>query len=284
MYDKNDNALKYLRVPNTNYQKYQNNDKSKNKYEFEKIHYKFKDIIQDIINIKSNLALNKIEIQEQINNNLFIPYSFKNKRIYKNFKLSNPNFIDGELKLKVKKIKEEKSKPSNIENNLGDTYININKNINISPANQPVNKSSNINYRNISPSKDINNFSDNCNKLNFLGLKRNLENEQEIDKNKLIYDEIKKMYNEYLNNNKNKLENINIKIYSNENEYFKIQETIIINNEPIYIVYLINEHITKIFSINEEKNYNDEENINKILKEVKSKIEKITNNGFIDER
>ena len=86
------------------------------------------------------------------------------------------------------------------------------------------------------------------------------------------------MYNEYLNNNKNSLEDINIKLFSNENEYFKIQETIIINNEPICVVYLINNHISKIFSINEAKECNDEEDIKFILEHIKSEFEKIINN------
>ena len=278
MNEKIDNSLKSFQAPNISHQNYQNVDKTGNNYKYQKNQYKFKNIIQDMINNKSNLVFNKIEIQNQINSNLFVPHSFKNKRIYKDFQSSNQNFMDRELKLKRQKIKEEKSISSNIKNNLVNINNNLNENINISPNNQQKNKISNIDNQNISTSKDLNNFSENCEQLDFLRKKRILEKEKEIDNNKLIYDEIKKMYNEYLNNNKNSLEDINIKLFSNENEYFKIQETIIINNEPICVIYLINNHIKKIFSINEAKECNDEEDIKFILEHIKSEIEKIINN------
>ena len=278
MNEKIDNSLKSFQAPNISHQNYQNVDKTGNNYKYQKNQYKFKNIIQDMINNKSNLVFNKIEIQNQINSNLFVPHSFKNKRIYKDFQSSNQNFMDRELKLKRQKIKEEKSISSNIKKNLVNINNNLNENINISPNNQQKNKISNIDNQNISTSKDLNYFSEKCEQLDFLRKKRILEKEKEIDNNKLIYEEIKKMYNEYLNNNKNSLEDINIKLFSNENEYFKIQETIIINNEPICVVYLINNHISKIFSINEAKKYNDEEDIKFILEHIKSEFEKIINN------
>ena len=231
MTEKNDNSSKFLQVPNTSHQNYPNIDKSRKKYEYHKINYKLKNIIQDIINIKSNLVLNKNEIQDQINSNLFVHYLFKSNRIYKEFKLSNENFIDREKSTNTQKIKNEKYLLPNSETK------------------------------------------------SFIGQKRNLEKEkeEEIDKNKLIYDEIKKKYNEYLNNDKNFPKNI-IKIFPNENEYFKMQETIVINDTPFCVVYSDNNYIRKIRAINENKDFYDEKNINFILEYVKSEIEKIIKN------
>ena len=274
MNEKSDNVLKSINVPNSNHQNNQKIDKSRNINEHQEIHFKFSNIIKDIINNKPFIVLNKKEIEYQINSNLFIPYIFKSKRINKEFNLSNHNYNDKIDNFARHQIKEEKNLLLNKQNNL----VNINNdNNNFQHNNQQVNNSNNIDFQNISPSKELDVSSENNNELNFLGKKRNSENNPEIDKIKLLYDEIKKKYNEYINNNKNSLEKININIFTHESEYFKIEETIVIKEVPICILYLAYGHITKIYYINDEKYYDDEENIKYILEAIKSKFEEILN-------
>ena len=274
MNEKNDNVLKSINVPNSNHQNYQKIDKSRNINEHQELHYKFSNIIKDIINNKPFFELNKKEMENQINSNLFIPYSFKGKRIYKEFNISNHNYNDKKDNFTRHQIKEEKNLLLNKKNNL----VNINSDNNKFQHNiQQVNNSNNIDFQNISPSKELDASSDNNNELNLLGKKRNLENNPEIDKIKLLYDEIKKKYNEYINNNKNSLEKININIFTHESEYFKIEETIVIKEVPMCILYLAYGHITKIYYIKEEKYYDDEENIKYILEAIISKFEEIIN-------
>ena len=274
MNEKNDNVLKSINVPNSNHQNYQKIDKSRNINEHQELHYKFSNIIKDIINNKPFFELNKKEMENQINSNLFIPFSFKGKRIYKEFNISNHNYNDKKDNFTRHQIKEEKNLLLNKQNNL----VNINSDNNNFQHNiQQVNNSNNIDFQNISPSKELDASSDNNNELNLLGKKRNLENNPEIDKIKLLYDEIKKKYNEYINNNKNSLEKININIFTHESEYFKIEETIVIKEVPMCILYLAYGHITKIYYIKEEKYYDDEENIKYILEAIISKFEEIIN-------
>ena len=270
----NDNILQNIPDLNTNHRNYQNSNRTTNINDKTTENYQFFNNIQDIINNKSNLYLNNKEIQEQINNNLLIPFIFKTKAINKEFKLSNHNYITKKDIIQMHRPEENKNILSKTVNNEPYSSNNNLKNINLSPNNQKENNSSKKNFQNISFFMESDEISEDNKSLKILGKKRQKEKDLEEDENKLIYESIKKMYNEYINNNNTKK---NIKIYLHEPAYYNKNETILINDIPKCVVYSSHGNITKIFSINEKKEFTDENDIKKILEQIKSDFEKIIN-------
>ena len=106
-----------------------------------------------------------------------------------------------------------------------------------------------------------------------LGNKRKIDHIKENNEIKIIYEEIKQIYNEYVQNNKIKDKTKqNILIYNHKSGYFETEETIIIRNKPFCIIYLNREDIIKIYLIKEKNNYENEKDIKSILEKVKSEL------------
>ena len=144
----NDNILQNIPDLNTNHRNYQNSNRTTNINDKTTENYQFFNNIQDIINNKSNLYLNNKEIQEQINNNLLIPFIFKTKSINKEFKLSNHNYITKKDIIQMHRPEENKNILSKTVNNEPYSSNNNLKNINLSPNNQKENNSSKKNFQN----------------------------------------------------------------------------------------------------------------------------------------
>ena len=82
-----------------------------------------------------------------------------------------------------------------------------------------------------------------------------------------IHEELINLYNSYSNDNKANEKSKNI-IYNGSRGYFDRNETIIINNIPICVIYFDHKNITKIYVIKERKNYERESDIKSILKQL----------------
>ena len=201
--------------------------------------------------IKSKVDLDKNAINKTLANNLFI-HSF--------FKKAKPDII------------------KNLSHNHG---INKNKlevieNLSlIHGINGGQNSCRNSYQGNIS-SNDKNNILESDSKENTiktnLGKKRYLDEQKEKNEIGDIYNEIKRIYEVYTNNNKGVQEHI---IYKNESNYYKKEETIFINNEAICTIYFSSGNIIKIFLINENKSYDKEDDIKYILENIKKEFKKI---------
>ena len=144
-------------------------------------------------------------------------------------------------------------------------------------SNQNSNQNSYQNsYQGNISSNDENNILESDSKENTiktnLGKKRYLDEQKEKNEIGDIYNEIKRIYEVYANNNKGVQEHI---IYKNESNYYKKEETIFINNEAICTIYFSSGNIIKIFLINENKSYDKEDDIKYILENIKKEFKKI---------
>ena len=112
---------------------------------------------------------------------------------------------------------------------------------------------------------------DNNNKnINLIGKKRKLDNKNEENNN--IYKEIKELFNKYKNNMKDKDIKNDIKIFEHKVGFFEQNDTIIIEEKPICVVYLNKEHINKIYLINEKNIIEDDNDIKDILIKLKDDL------------
>jgi len=235
---------------------------------------KIKFLLNEFIN--SNIKLDKKEIEDNFANNLFIPFHFKNKRPNKLIDISNNISLEEDSKSFKNKIKENtkdySSKNINytLNNIQKETQDSISSNINI--------QNNNILDKNLDKVSSQINVGD-----KILGKKRKLDGmEEKTEKNEttIIYEKIKKIYNDFIRNNKihEKTKN-NIIIYDHKKGYFESQETIIIRNNPVCVIYFKDENIKNIFLIKEQNSYEDEKNIKYILEKIKSDLESLCNNN-----
>ena len=213
--------------------------------------------------INSNIKIEQKDIQDNFANNLFIPFFFKNKRRNEINNTQKTTNINNELKL-IDNSKKENKKDTNYFNSLlNNNHKKLENNI-----------SSNITVQNNILQPNLNNISSHINLgKNMLGNKRKIDHIKENNEIKIIYEEIKQIYNEYVQNNKIKDKTKqNILIYNHKSGYFETEETIIIRNKPFCIIYLNREDIIKIYLIKEKNNYENEKDIKSILEKVKSEL------------
>ena len=213
--------------------------------------------------INSNIKIEQKDIQDNFANNLFIPFFFKNKRRNEINNAQKTTNINNELKL-IDNSKKENKKDTNYFNSLlNNNHKKIENNI-----------SSNITVQNNILQPNLNNISSHINLgKNMLCKKRKIDHIKENNEIKIIYEEIKQIYNEYVQNNKIKDKTKqNILIYNHKSGYFETEETIIIRNKPFCIIYLNREDIIKIYLIKEQNNYENEKDIKSILEKVKSEL------------
>ena len=204
--------------------------------------------------IKSKVELDKNAINKTLANNLFI-HSF--------FKKAKPDII----------------KNLSHNNNINKNKLEVIKNLSlIHDINSNQNSNQNSYQGNIS-SNDKNNYLESDSKENTiktnLGKKRYLDEQKEKNEIGDIYNEIKRIYEVYTNNNEGVQEHIIYKNESNESNYYKKEETIFINNEAICTIYFSSGNIIKIFLINENKSYDKEDDIKYILEKIKKEFKKI---------
>lgn len=213
--------------------------------------------------INSNIKIEQKDIQDNFANNLFIPFFFKNKRRNEINNTQKTTNINNELKLIDNSQKENKKDTNYFNNLLNNNHKKLENNI-----------SSNINVQNNILQPNLNNISSHINLgKNMLGNKRKIDHIKENNEIKIIYEEIKQIYNEYVQNNKIKDKTKqNILIYNHKSGYFETEETIIIRNKPFCIIYLNREDIIKIYLIKEQNNYENEKDIKSILEKVKSEL------------
>ena len=213
--------------------------------------------------INSNIKIEQKDIQDNFANNLFIPFFFKNKRRNEINNTQKTTNINNELKF-INNSKKENKKDTNYFNSLlNNNHKKLENNI-----------SSNITVQNNILQPNLNNISSHINLgKNMLGNKRKIDHIKENNEIKIIYEEIKQIYNEYVQNNKIKDKTKqNILIYNHKSGYFETEETIIIRNKPFCIIYLNREDIIKIYLIKEQNNYENEKDIKSILEKVKSEL------------
>ena len=240
------------------------------------------------INIKSNnyndinKSLNINNLKEKnnfINNNLniFQKENLKKKKknniiskdyLSKNSNNNQNNNINSEGYLFQNSSEKKNKHYANI--NVQNIIFKLDNNLNeissrINPSNDLYNKNLLLN---INSNINVNN-----NKIQFIGNKRNLDNLNiEKTEKEIIYDEIKKLFN----NNKNNSIEFENKILENQSGFFNKNETIIMNNNAFCIIYLDRTIINSIYLINEEtKIYDDNgiiEILNKIKNDMKNKI------------
>ena len=213
--------------------------------------------------INSNIKIEQKDIQDNFANNLFIPFFFKNKRRNEINNTQKTTNINNELKL-IDNSKKENKKDTNYFNSLlNNNHKKLENNI-----------SSNITVQNNILQPNLNNISSHINLgKNMLCKKRKIDHIKENNEIKIIYEEIKQIYNEYVQNNKIKDKtNQNILIYNHKSGYFQTEETILIRNKPFCIIYLNREDIIKIYLIKEQNNYENEKDIKSILEKVKSEL------------
>lgn len=195
-------------------------------------------------NIISKDYLSKNSNNNQNNNINSEGYLFQNSSEKKNKHYANINVQNIIFKL---------------DNNLNEISSRINPSNDLYNKNLLLNINSNINVNN--------------NKIQFIGNKRNLDNLNiEKTEKEIIYDEIKKLFN----NTKNNSIEFENKILENQSGFFNKNETIIMNNNAFCIIYLDRTIINSIYLINEEtKIYDDNgiiEILNKIKNDMKNKI------------
>ena len=224
------------------------NFQNKEKNAIEKNFIKMKFSLEEFI--KSKVELDKNAINKTLANNLFI-HSF--------FKKAKPDII----------------KNLSHNNNINKNKLEVIKNLSlIHDINSNQNSYQNSYQGNIS-SNDKNNILESDSKENTiktnLGKKRYLDEQKEKNEIGDIYNEIKRIYEVYTNNNKGVQEHI---IYKNESNYYKKEETIFINNEAICTIYFSSGNIIKIFLINENKSYDKEDDIKYILENIKKEFKK----------
>lgn len=213
--------------------------------------------------INSNIKIEQKDIQDNFANNLFIPFFFKNKRRNEINNTQKTTNINNELKLIDNSKKENKRDTNYFNSLLNNNHKKLENNI-----------SSNITVQNNILQPNLNNISSHINLgKNMLCKKRKIDHIKENNEIKIIYEEIKQIYNEYVQNNKIKDKtNQNILIYNHKSGYFETEETIIIRNKPFCIIYLNREDIIKIYLIKEQNNYENEKDIKSILEKVKSEL------------
>lgn len=231
-----------INIPNTNYQ---------NKDEIERNFPKIRNIIDSLVNNNSNLRTNYHEFQDRLSHNFFIPHAFKDKRYIQEFKPANKESLEKEL--------------NRIKNQNRDEVTNHdNKNY------DSTNNKFNINNEDSFEILVKNNSGENLDTKNtkiFLGNKRKLNHENKKNEIPKIHEELINLYNSYSNDNKANEKSKNI-IYNGSRGYFDRNETIIINNIPICVIYFDHKNITKIYVIKERKNYERESDIKSILKQL----------------
>lgn len=137
--------------------------------------------------------------------------------------------------------------------------------------------SGNINtYNNIYENKMLLNINSNINvsndNINLIGKKRNPDDKNE--ENDKIYNEIKELYSKY-KNIKDK-----VMIYEGKEGFFEHNETIIIEEKPICIIYLFKNHINKIYLINEKSSTEDDKDIKEVLEKIKNRICNFMKNNY----
>ena len=259
-----DDYLKNITKINSNNYQVQKIDREKNIISNNFI--KIKQEINQIIN--SNNKIKPKNLKDILNNNLFVPSVFKYKRINKSFNISKNISLEEILKQLKNKNKENKNDILSNDNN------NHHSNINHSPKNVQNNISFNINIQNNIFNNNLENLSD---KKHVLNKKRKLDKLKEKNESENIYNEIKRIYNNFIKDKQiEEKEKKNIVIYENKIGYLEHQEIIVIKN-PVCVIYFNRENIENIFLINEQKNCKDEEEINFVLEKIKSEMESLYN-------
>ena len=257
----NENISKEINNLKTNKSHQKNITKSENIIESN--FCKINGLLKQFIN--SNIKIEQKDLEDNFANNLFIPSFFKNKRfneINNSQKIGNNN-NNTELKL-IENSKKENKKETNYFNNI----------LNNNPKKLLNNISSDIITQNNNLDQNLNKISSHINLgNNILGKKRKIDHVKENNEIKIIHEEIKKIYNEYMQNNKIKDKTKqNILIYNHQSGYFETEETIIIRDKPFCVIYLNREDIIKIYLIKEQNNYENEKDIKSILEKVKSEL------------
>jgi len=137
----------------------------------------------------------------------------------------------------------------------------------------------NLIMNNIFSEKDeneINNISKNINYgNNIFTINENKTEKSEINS---VYNEIKQKINKYVNGKLDVKKQLSNYILEFDQTYNLKQETLCINNKMVCVIYLENQKIKKIFTINNGKTFEKEDDILYLLNQLKSDLEKSINN------
>jgi hypothetical protein len=213
--------------------------------------------------------------QKIIDNNIYVSANYKSKRYGMD---TNHDFLPKYLEEKKDCNNINSNDNKNIffykDENRNEDYIKKKENEQTKVIIKPL-----INFNTIFIKEDkesnnldrINvqeNLQNNNNNFKLLGNKRNLDEKDKSNiEKKVIYDEIKEIYNNYQNS---KDENKPLHIYSQG--FIDKNETIIIDNKPICVVYFQNELLTKIFLISEKHEVEDDKTIIDILTNIRNQL------------
>ena len=238
-----------------------------------------------LINNNSYKYIDTNSLSNILSYNMYIPNFVKIAK--KNMKFNDNNNED--FRKEYEKIKNESAGLFVKKNNDDIKFHNeekkdkLNKKISSQMKSQEqINP--NLNMNNIFSEKDeneINNISKNINYgNNIFTINENKTEKSEINS---VYNEIKQKINKYVKNNKKldvkkQLSNYILENKNDQTYYNLKQETLCINNKMVCVIYLENQKIKKIFTINNGKTFEKEDDILYLLNQIKSDLEKNINN------
>lgn len=237
---------------------------------------KMKNKLNSLLNNKNNKSIidSSNNLQKIIDNNLYINSIYKSKKIDLNI---NDAFLPPYKEDNIN-IKDTNDKLFNI-NKMDKNNISEKQNESTRYIFKPHIHVNNILFINNNSSENLDKITSHINlpNNNYDNLKL-LENKRKRNDSIVdtIYTEIKGIYNNYKNKNKNSQ---GISIYEKNKGYLEKNETVIIDEKPICVIYLKENRINKIYLISEEAEVTEHDTIINILNQIKQDI-----SGFIQKK